>query len=57
MEKQYKIDKWGNSGRVPIPSHIWKKLGWKVTDKVTYDIKDGKLIVKKEAHNETKNRN
>ena len=55
MSKSYALDKWGNSARLPIPSHIWKKLkeeGWTQKSKVYVEYQDGKIIVSKEEEDD-----
>ena len=42
------ISKWGNSIGIRIPQVISETLGFKAGDKVSYELKNGGMFIKKE---------
>jgi len=42
------VSKWGNSIGIRIPLVISETLGFKAGDKVSYELKDGGMFIKKE---------
>lgn len=42
------VSKWGNSIGIRIPAVISESLGFRAGDKVSYELKDGGVFIKKE---------